>query len=305
MRAHGCEALVDDAALALLDLVHRRLHVVVDAALGNPAQRRERTGMGIEQHLVPLARVGHQPEGAAGAQLHVRDLQPAVNAAHHQPLFAPVELKGFAQREPQRHEGPHGLRLARTEAPLPDEVRHAGIAAGVTLVLDLGKQRARRAPVALGAMRIGRKRLRQPRLEQRQLARPIASSILGTVGYRRRLDPLLDGVARQSSTPRNLRSDNRSRQNIRRIFPNISMVITFSRSCPKIEQSRLYTWISFRSALPSKVGQFSAGVNSHWTPAPSSNRSHARFTSESAPFPSVAVRHPRAPTNSRERWTRA
>jgi len=59
VRAHGCEALVDDAALALLDLVHRRLHVVVDAAPGYTAQRRKRPGVGIEQHLVALTGVGH------------------------------------------------------------------------------------------------------------------------------------------------------------------------------------------------------------------------------------------------------
>ena len=71
VRAHGGKALVDDAPLALLDLVHRRLHVVVDAAARHAAQRCERPGMGIEQHLVALAGVGHQPEGPTGAQLHV------------------------------------------------------------------------------------------------------------------------------------------------------------------------------------------------------------------------------------------
>jgi hypothetical protein len=85
VRAHGREALVDDAALALLDLVHRRLHVVVDAAAGHAAQRRERARVGIEQHLVALAGIGHQPERPRGAQLHVRDLHPVVDAAHHQP----------------------------------------------------------------------------------------------------------------------------------------------------------------------------------------------------------------------------
>jgi hypothetical protein len=41
VRAHHREALVDDAALALLDLVDRGLHVVVDAAARHAAQRRE------------------------------------------------------------------------------------------------------------------------------------------------------------------------------------------------------------------------------------------------------------------------
>jgi hypothetical protein len=71
MRAHGGKALVDDAPLALLDFVHRRLHVVVDAPARHAAQRGEAAGVGIEQHLVALAGVGHQPERPTGAQLHV------------------------------------------------------------------------------------------------------------------------------------------------------------------------------------------------------------------------------------------
>ena len=40
----------------------------VDAASGNPDKRLEGPGVGIEQHLVPLAGIGHNPEGAAGTQ---------------------------------------------------------------------------------------------------------------------------------------------------------------------------------------------------------------------------------------------
>lgn len=39
VRAHHRKACVDHAALALLDLVHGRLHVVVNAPTGHPAQR--------------------------------------------------------------------------------------------------------------------------------------------------------------------------------------------------------------------------------------------------------------------------
>ena len=61
--------------------------------------------VGIKQHFVALTGVGHQPEGPAGAQFHVRDLHAPINAAHDQAFFAPVELKGFAQIELQGHEG--------------------------------------------------------------------------------------------------------------------------------------------------------------------------------------------------------
>ena len=67
VRAHHGEALVDAAALALPDLVDCGLHVVVDAPSGDATHRRERTGVRIEQHLVALAGVGHQPEGPARA----------------------------------------------------------------------------------------------------------------------------------------------------------------------------------------------------------------------------------------------
>ena len=48
-----------------------------------------------------LARIGHQPERPARAQLHVRDLQSVVDTTDHQALFAPVELERFTQRELQ------------------------------------------------------------------------------------------------------------------------------------------------------------------------------------------------------------
>ena len=62
---------------------------------GNPTQCRESSGVGIEQHLVPLAGVGHKP------------------------LFAPVELERLARLERQRHQG---VRYpASTAAPRADE----------------------------------------------------------------------------------------------------------------------------------------------------------------------------------------
>jgi hypothetical protein len=82
VRAHHGKARIDHAALAFLDLVHRRFHVVIDAAPGNAAERREGARVGIEQHFMALAGVGHQPESAARAQLEVRDLHLVVNAAH-------------------------------------------------------------------------------------------------------------------------------------------------------------------------------------------------------------------------------
>ena len=52
------EALVDGAALALFDLVDRRLHVAVNAAPGDAGHGRKRAGVRVEQHLVALAGPG-------------------------------------------------------------------------------------------------------------------------------------------------------------------------------------------------------------------------------------------------------
>jgi hypothetical protein len=105
VRAHHGEARVDGAALALQDLVDGRAHVVVDAAPCNTVECCEAARVRVEQHLVTLARVGHEPERTARAQLHVRHLQSPVNAANHEPLFAPVELERFAEFEGEWHEG--------------------------------------------------------------------------------------------------------------------------------------------------------------------------------------------------------
>ena len=78
---------------------------VVDATPGNATKCREGAGVGVKQHLVTLAGVGHQPEGTTGAQLHVRDLDTPVNATDHQACFAPVELESLAQIEFQGYEG--------------------------------------------------------------------------------------------------------------------------------------------------------------------------------------------------------
>ena len=121
VRDHGMETGVDDPSVALADLVHRRLHVVVNAALGHPAQCGKRPVVGVEQHLVTLPRIPGDKEGAAGTQLSVRCNYLAQYAADHQRFFAPVERERFSQFEFERHEG--------TKADLPEtrlpSARHA------------------------------------------------------------------------------------------------------------------------------------------------------------------------------------
>ena len=203
VRAHGREALVDDAALALLDLVDGRLHVVVDAPAGDAPERSERAGMGIEQHLVALAGVGHQPERPRGAQLHVRDLGTVVDAANHQPFRAPVELVRLAEFEGQRDEGIDRSPLTFALAPRPDEVGHPGIATLVAGCSDLSVQRLGRAPLVLRAPSVGRQGLLEHVVERGELVRLLAA-VVPRWAINLAAKPLRNRVARQPCDARNL-----------------------------------------------------------------------------------------------------
>ncbi len=81
-------------------------HIIRHASARHTTQGRKRTGMGIEEHLVALAWISHQPERTAGTQLQVRHLHVSINAANQQTFLAPVELECLAERKAQRHEGP-------------------------------------------------------------------------------------------------------------------------------------------------------------------------------------------------------
>jgi hypothetical protein len=72
-------------------------------------------------------------------------------------------------------------------------------------------------------------------------------------------------VLRDSPVMREIsRSDFFFRLCKRRILPIMSMVITPHPLLHKIQQGRLFTWLSFGSAQPSKVAQFSVGANWLW-----------------------------------------
>src|SRR5690606_9143227 len=58
MIGHDQEAAVEHTLLAGEHARHRRLHIIVDAASRHAAEESERPGMGIEQHLLALTRIG-------------------------------------------------------------------------------------------------------------------------------------------------------------------------------------------------------------------------------------------------------
>jgi hypothetical protein len=76
--------------------------------------------MGVEDHLLALARIGPHARHPAVAEPHVRHLGDGRHAVDDHDLVAPVELIGLARREAQRHER-HRRRCA-LPAPPPGRV---------------------------------------------------------------------------------------------------------------------------------------------------------------------------------------
>ncbi|MOA19300.1 hypothetical protein D3C78_1396720 [compost metagenome] len=109
--------------------------------------------MGIEQHFMSLAGVGHQPEGTTGTQLQVRDLDASEDAANQHPFLAPIKLKGLPQRERQRHKGAYRLALFTT--PVTDEGGELAVAAVIPFSPDHRQQRLGAPAILLRPERIG------------------------------------------------------------------------------------------------------------------------------------------------------
>jgi hypothetical protein len=115
--AHLLEAAVVGALLAHEDRVHRRLHVVVDPARAGALEEGERPVVGVEHHLLRLARIGPHERHPAVAEPDMGDLHRHRHAvASDHDLVAPVELVGFTRREAQRDIGPAGDPAPRATA---------------------------------------------------------------------------------------------------------------------------------------------------------------------------------------------
>ena len=71
---HLHEAPVERALLADEDGLHRRLHVVVDASPAGTLEQPECPVVGVEHHLLALARISADEEHSAVAQPDVHDL---------------------------------------------------------------------------------------------------------------------------------------------------------------------------------------------------------------------------------------
>ena len=202
VRAHLLEAPVEPPLLAHEHGLHCRLHVVVDAPPRDPAEHRERPRVGVEHHLLGLARIGPDVEPAAVAQPRVRHLHRRRNPAQLDLLVAPVELVGVARREAQRHE-----RLARRGQPAPLVLPAAGVAAHgvirafVALAAEKIGDPRQGQPVLLRRRRVGRQHRLQPLDEQTQLPMRLLGPLIVERGLARPQN-LAHRVARQPQLPR-------------------------------------------------------------------------------------------------------
>ena len=89
MRAHLEKAAIVLTVFADEDRLHRRLHVVVDPALAGAAEEREGAVVGVEHHLLRLARRGAHEHHAAVTEPHVGDLHRRRHPADDDDLVAP------------------------------------------------------------------------------------------------------------------------------------------------------------------------------------------------------------------------
>lgn len=202
MSAHPLEAPLVAPLAADEDRVHRRLHVVVDAALAGPAQERERAVMRVEHHLLALARVRPHKKHPAVAKPQVRDLHHGGDAVDQHHLVAPVELVRLARREAQRQIGRRRRRRPIT-APGRRVTAHRVVTATIAEPLQLLEHPDHRQPFA---PRLAPVRLQQPIQLGRprsQLRQRLHLALIGEAGLAR-ADHLPDRVPRHAEVAHDL-----------------------------------------------------------------------------------------------------
>jgi hypothetical protein len=98
--AHLQEAPIILLTLADEDRVHRRLHVVVNAACAGAFEKGEGALVRVEHHLLRLARISPKEHHSAVAQAHMRDLHGHRHTAHHNDLVVSpaVRTRAFLAR---------------------------------------------------------------------------------------------------------------------------------------------------------------------------------------------------------------
>src|SRR5215470_5535346 len=149
MAAHLQEATIVKAIFAKEDRLHRRLHVVIDAALTAALEQGESPVVGIEHHLLRLARIGAHEHHPAVAQPHMRDLHGHRHPTEQHDLVAPIELIGFTWPQAQWDVGRGGSSTALLGPSLGVTTTRV-VAALVTAAAELVEWPDQRQPFTSG-----------------------------------------------------------------------------------------------------------------------------------------------------------
>src|SRR5437879_2122826 len=123
MAAHLHEAAIVETTLTDEDCLYRSLHIVVDAAPAGALEQSERPVVGVEHHLLRLARITPHKQHPAVAEPNMGGLHDHRHAIEQDDLMAPVELIGFTWRKAQPDVGGSG-RLPALLAPSPGVTPH-------------------------------------------------------------------------------------------------------------------------------------------------------------------------------------
>jgi hypothetical protein len=170
MTAHLQEAPIVGALAADEDRLHRGLHVVVYAARAGALEEGERPVVGVEHHLLRLARICPYKQHPAVAQPDMRHLHRNGRAVDQHHLVAPVELIGLAGRKAQRNEGAD--RCGRPIAlPSPCIAAHSIVATFIAATAQVLENPDQRQPFASRLRLVRRQQLVKtflPRPDPRQ-----------------------------------------------------------------------------------------------------------------------------------------
>src|ERR1700733_13129004 len=199
MAAHLQEAAIVETAFADEDRLHRRLHVVVDAAPAGPLEQRKRPVVGVKNHLLRLARIGPNKQHPTVAKPDMRRLHDHRGPAQQDYFVAPVKLVGFSRRKAQRDVS-RRRRLSALLAPAPRIAPNRIVAAGISKAAKLFEQADQRQPFAPRLVLVRRQqpvKLSTPRTHLRKRLR------LSLVPEIRRFgtDDLADHLARYAKLP--------------------------------------------------------------------------------------------------------
>jgi len=124
--------------------------------------------MGVEHHLLRLARIGTHEHHAAMAEPDMGDLHDHRHAVQQNDFMAPVELVGFSGSKAQRHIS-RGRRLAALLGPASGIAPHCIVAAVIATSAQLLKDPDQRQLLADTLRRIARQQLIEIRCPSTQL----------------------------------------------------------------------------------------------------------------------------------------